>query len=81
MANLSPTKVPVPEQDPNVRNHNFEEVNLGYTPEMAVEEAMCIRDRIMNYAGFKEFFNWLIVFTHSLEQLSAILIKVPQHCY
>ena len=39
MANLSPTKVPVPEQDPNVRNHNFEEVNLGYTPEMAVEEA------------------------------------------
>ena len=36
---MSLTKVPVPEQDPNVRNHNFEEVNLGYTAEMAVEEA------------------------------------------
>ncbi len=36
---MSLTKVPVPEQDPNVRNHNFEEVSLGYTAEMAVEEA------------------------------------------
>ena len=27
------------EQDPEVRSHNFEEVNLGYTPELAIEEA------------------------------------------
>lgn len=29
----------IPEQDPNVRNKNFEEVNLGYTIEMAQAEA------------------------------------------
>lgn len=29
----------MPEQDPNVRNKNFKEVALGYTPEMAIEEA------------------------------------------
>jgi len=39
MANMSLTKVPVPEQDSHVRNHNFEEVCLGYTPEQAMEEA------------------------------------------
>ena len=37
--NMSPKKVPMPEQDPNVRNKNFKEVALGYTPEMAMEEA------------------------------------------
>ena len=37
--NMSLTKVPMPAQDPNVRNKNFEEVTLGYTPEMAMEEA------------------------------------------
>ena len=39
MANMSLKKVPMPEQDPNVRNKNFEEVALGYTKEMAIEEA------------------------------------------
>ncbi len=39
MANMTLTKTPMPEQDPNVRNHNFLEVALGYTPEMAMEEA------------------------------------------
>ena len=39
MANMSPTKNPIPEQDPNVRNKNFEEVALGDTVEMAVDEA------------------------------------------
>lgn len=29
----------MPEQDPNVRNKNFLEVTLGYTEEMAIEEA------------------------------------------
>ena len=36
---MSKTKVPMPEQDPNVRNKNFDEVSLGYTLEMAKEEA------------------------------------------
>lgn len=39
MPNMSQSKVKMPEQDPNVRNRNFLEVALGYTQEMAVEEA------------------------------------------
>ncbi len=43
MANLklnpSLTKNPMPEQDPEVRSHNFEEVALGYTEEQARQEA------------------------------------------
>ena len=37
--NMDPKKCPMPSQDPNVRNKNFEEVALGYTYEMAVNEA------------------------------------------
>ena len=36
---MSLKKVPMPEQAPDVRNKNFEEVALGYTKEMAMEEA------------------------------------------
>ncbi len=39
MANMSLEKVAMPEQDAKIRARNFEEVALGYTPEMAVEEA------------------------------------------
>ena len=39
MADMSPFKVKMPEQAPTVRNKNFKEVALGYTPEMAVAEA------------------------------------------
>lgn len=39
MANMSLEKVKMPEQNPSVRARNFEEVTLGYTVEMAVEEA------------------------------------------
>ena len=39
MANMSLQKHPMPEQDPVVRAGNFKEVALGYTPEIAVEEA------------------------------------------
>ncbi|MDD4798473.1 MAG: NADPH-dependent glutamate synthase [Clostridia bacterium] len=38
-ANMTPTKQPMPEQDPMVRRNNLKEVALGYTEEMAVEEA------------------------------------------
>lgn len=37
--NMDPKKCPMPSQEPNVRNKNFEEVALGYTYEMAVNEA------------------------------------------
>ena len=39
MPNMSLNKQKMPEQDPNVRNKNFLEVALGYTEEMAKEEA------------------------------------------
>ena len=39
MPNMTLTKVPMPTQEPNVRNKNFDEVALGYTAEMAMEEA------------------------------------------
>ena len=39
MANLSLTKVPMPEQKPEERITNFDEVALGYTVEQAKEEA------------------------------------------
>jgi glutamate synthase (NADPH/NADH) small chain len=32
-------KIPMPEQDPKVRSHNFDEVALGYSAEQAIEEA------------------------------------------
>lgn len=42
--NMAKTKVPMPEQDPNIRNKNFDEVSLGYSLEMAKEEASrCIQ--------------------------------------
>lgn len=37
--NMNPKKNPMPSQDPNVRNKNFLEVTLGYTEEMALDEA------------------------------------------
>ena len=39
MPNMDPKKCPMPVQAPEVRNKNFSEVALGYTPEMAVNEA------------------------------------------
>ena len=39
MVNMRKDKNPMPEQDPNVRNKNFDEVALGYTAEMAMDEA------------------------------------------
>ena len=39
MPNMDPKKHEMPVQEPNVRNKNFDEVALGYTYEIAVEEA------------------------------------------
>ena len=44
MANMSLKKTHMPAQEPLVRAKNFEEVALGYTEEMAVNEA----DRCLN---------------------------------
>ncbi len=46
MINLKKQKNPMPEQEPQVRAANFEEVAEGYTPQMAVNEAMrCLKCR------------------------------------
>ncbi len=39
MPNMRLTKNPMPAQEPDIRNKNFYEVTLGYTAEMAVDEA------------------------------------------
>ena len=39
MANMQMTKTPMPEQDANVRNHNFKEVTLSYAADIAVTAA------------------------------------------
>ena len=39
MPNMNPEKLKMPEQAPDIRNKNFKEVALGYTPEMAIQEA------------------------------------------
>ncbi len=39
MANMNITKTPIAEQDPLIRNKNFKEVSLGYTPQEAMKEA------------------------------------------
>ena len=46
MPNMSLKKNDMPSQDPNVRNHNFEEVTLGYTEALALDEAQhCLNCR------------------------------------
>ena len=39
MPNMAMQKNPMPSQAPEVRNQNFQEVALGYTPEQAINEA------------------------------------------
>lgn len=39
MPNMNTTKMKMPEQAPDIRNKNFKEVSLGYTEQMAIEEA------------------------------------------
>ena len=39
MPNMRMTKNPMPAQEPDIRNKNFLEVALGYTEEMAIDEA------------------------------------------
>ena len=45
MANMSLNKVKMLEQDPKIRNSNFNEVSLGYTEEMAKEEGIELTDK------------------------------------
>ncbi len=52
MPNISLKKNPIPTQDPKVRAHNFDEVALGYTEEVAVDEALrCLNCKNMPCVG------------------------------
>jgi len=62
MPNMDPKKCPMPAQEPQVRAHNFDEVTLGYTPEMAVNEAK----RCLNCP------------THPCTGGCPVAIKIPQ---
>ena len=47
-ANMTPNRNAMPTQDPLVRAHNFDEVALGYTEEMAIDEAnRCLNCKTM----------------------------------
>ena len=39
MANMSPKRVEMPIRDPKIRSRDFNEVTLGYTEAMAIQEA------------------------------------------
>lgn len=44
MPDMISPRTPMPQQEAKIRAHNFDEVALGYTPEMAMQEAgRCIR--------------------------------------
>ena len=46
--NMALEKVPMPERDPKERATCFEEVAMGYTPEMAMEEATrCLNCKVL----------------------------------
>ena len=48
MPNMSLKKNPMPSQDPQIRRRNFDEVALGYTEEMAIDEAQrCLNCKSM----------------------------------
>ena len=70
MANMSLEKVKMPEQEPNIRNKNFKEVALGYTEEMAKEEA----ERCLNCKN-KPCVNGCHV------NVQALMIKFPKQVH
>ncbi len=52
MPNMSMKKNPIPTQDPQIRAHNFEEVTLGYTEDLAIDEALrCLNCKNMPCVG------------------------------
>ena len=48
MADMTSPRCPMPQQDPAERAQNFKEVALGYTPEMAIQEAIDCHERYVS---------------------------------
>ncbi len=52
MANMNPKRNPMPTREPSVRAHDFLEVAIGYTEEMAIDEALrCLSCKNMPCVG------------------------------
>ena len=76
MANMSMTKNPIPEQEPLVRNKNFDEVALGYTEEIAIDEAK----RCLNCRQHPCVSGWrLIVSIAEFYGLGAFVVSFVSH--
>ena len=67
MPNMSLKKNPMPHQEADVRNKNFDEVALGYTPEQAMDEA----ERCLNCKN-KPCMNGCPVMVHIPEFISKV---------
>ena len=76
MPNMSLKKNPMPHQDADVRNKNFEEVALGYTAEQAVDEA----ERCLNCKN-KPCVNGCPVMVHIPEFIAKIREKDFEGAY
>jgi len=76
MPNMSLKKNPMPHQPADVRNKNFEEVALGYTPEQAVDEA----ERCLNCKN-KPCMNGCPVMVHIPEFIAKIKEKDFEGAY
>ncbi len=76
MPNMSLKKNPMSHQDADVRNKNFEEVALGYTPEQAVDEA----ERCLNCKN-KPCVNGCPVMVHIPEFIAKIREKDFEGAY
>ena len=67
--NMSLNKTIMPSQEPNIRNKNFDEVALGYTEEMAINEAkrciQCKNPKCMGgcpiHVHIPEFINYVAI--------------------
>ena len=88
--NLGLTKCPMPAQEPDVRNKNYQEVALGYTPEMAVEEAKrCLLtletsgfniDSIYSECGFRSRSTFFMVFKKIEGKSPAAWLEQIRQC-
>ena len=76
MPNMSLKKNPMPHQPADVRNKNFEEVALGYTPEQAMDEA----ERCLNCKN-KPCMNGCPVMVHIPEFIAKIREKDFEGAY
>ena len=78
MPNMSLKKNPMPSLDANVRNKNFEEVALGYTEEMAIDEAeRCLHRNVCKRSSR----SWQCCSSKKMVQIFTKKTRIPQAFY